>query len=94
MFPAPRYKVAVNLRCVTVSQTSAVRSGLSARPSHTEIKVRGYRQSLHVLRYRRFLTCTAVLGRKRRCRQEGQLPPGFCSRLLGGGASGRSREWP
>lgn len=29
MFPAPRYKVAVNLPCVTVSQTSAVRSGLS-----------------------------------------------------------------
>ena len=38
MFPAPRYKVAVNLPCVTVSQTSAVRSGLSARQSHTEIQ--------------------------------------------------------
>lgn len=85
MFPAPRYKVAVNLPCVTVSQTSAVRSGLSARQSHTEIQVRRYRRSLHALRCRRFLTRTAVLGRKRRCRQEGQLPPGFCSRLLGGG---------
>nr|XP_005887125.1 PREDICTED: UDP-N-acetylhexosamine pyrophosphorylase-like protein 1 [Bos mutus] len=55
------------------------------RPSHTDIQVRGYRRSLHALRCRRFLTCTAVLGRKCRCRQEGQLPPGFCSRLLGGG---------
>ena len=58
---------------------------MTSQPSRTEIQVRGYTRSLHALRYKHFLACTAVLGGKRRCREEGQLPPGFCLSLLAGG---------
>lgn len=67
MFPVPRYKVAVNLRCVTVSQTCCEKRGDVPAASHRDPGPRVHAES----------ACTAVLGSKRRCREEGQLPPGF-----------------